>query len=131
MGLNHIKILVVDDSSVMRKMIKHELAKLGVQFDDAADGELAWTRLVQSPEEFKVVLSDVNMPNLNGIELLRRIRGDERFKELPVVMLTSETDHEIVAAARSLGVSAYLNKPLQTAELVKVLARMMVKAAAL
>jgi AmiR/NasT family two-component response regulator len=46
-------------------------------------------------------------------------------------MLTSETDHEIVAAARSLGVSAYLNKPLQTAELVKVLARMMVKAAAL
>ena len=131
MGLNHIKILVVDDSSVMRKMIKHELAKLGVQFDDAADGELAWTRLVQSPEEFKVVLSDVNMPNLNGIELLRRIRGDERFKELPVVMLTSETDHEIVTAARSLGVSAYLNKPLQTAELVKVLARMMVKAAAL
>ena len=131
MGLNHIKILVVDDSSVMRKMIKHELAKLGVQFDDAADGELAWTRLVQSPEEFKVVLSDVNMPNLNGIELLRRIRGDERFKELPVVMLTSETDHEIVTAARALGVSAYLNKPLQTAELVKVLARMMVKAAAL
>lgn len=131
MGLNHIKILVVDDSSVMRKMIKHELEKLGVQFEDAADGELAWTRLVQSPDEFKVVLSDVNMPNLNGIELLRRIRGNERFKELPVVMLTSETDREIVDAARSLGVSAYLNKPLQTAELMKVLARMMVKAAAL
>ncbi len=131
MDLNHIKILVVDDSGVMRKMIKHELGKLGVQFDEAADGELAWNRLVQSPQEFKVVLSDVNMPNLNGIELLRRIRGDERFKDLPVVMLTSETDQSIIEAANQLGISAYLNKPLQTAELMKVLARMMVKAAAL
>ncbi len=131
MDLSTIKILVVDDSSTMRMIIRKELKSIGVTFEEAADGQLAWNRLCEQPNDFKVVLSDVNMPNMNGIELLKKIRSDQRFKELPVVMLTSETEESIVKAAHELGITGYLNKPLKTPELVKVLARMMVKAAAL
>ena len=95
MDLSTIKILVVDDSSTMRMIIRKELKSIGVNFEEAADGEIAWNRLCEQPNEFKVVLSDVNMPNMNGIELLRKIRSDHRFNGLPVVMLTSETEESI------------------------------------
>jgi two-component system chemotaxis response regulator CheY len=109
-------ILIVDDSQTMRRMIMASLRELGdVRFDEASSGLEAIERLAVAPID--LVLLDLNMPDVHGIEVLRFVRSHERFRELPVVVLTTRGDDESRDAALGEGATRYLTKPFQPATL--------------
>lgn len=107
-----IPILIVDDFSTMRRIVKNCLKQLG--FDnvtEADDGQTAWTKLQSAETEFKLIISDWNMPNMMGIDLLKAVRGDERFKKIPFIMVTAEGQKDNIIEAAKAGVSNYVIKP--------------------
>jgi two-component system chemotaxis response regulator CheY len=106
----HMPILIVDDFSTMRQIVKKSLKQLG--FDnvtEAVDGADALKKL--QSEEFKFIISDWNMPNMMGIELLRAVRGDDKLKNLPFLMVTAEAQKDNILEAAKAGVSQYIIKP--------------------
>jgi len=114
-----IKILVVDDMAAMRKILKTLLAQLGYKnVDEAEDGKQALEILKQNPDKYGLVITDWNMPNMTGIELVQAIRNDEKLKHLPILMVTAEAKKENVLAAIKAGVNNYIVKPF-TAETLK------------
>ncbi|MEJ1098699.1 MULTISPECIES: chemotaxis response regulator CheY [unclassified Pseudoxanthomonas] len=105
-----MRILIVDDFSTMRRIIKNLLNDLGyTNTSEAEDGNSALTVLAQAPFDF--VVTDWNMPGMTGIELLRAIRADDRFKALPVLMVTAEAKREQIIEAAQAGVNGYIIKP--------------------
>ncbi len=105
-------ILIVDDSSTMRKIISRSLRQAGLDFGDiyeAGDGQEAL--VVLEKESIDIVLSDINMPNMNGIELLREKRNRPAVKDIPVLMISTETGEDIIGEAKSLGAVGALKKP--------------------
>ena len=109
-------ILVVDDSPTMRRMIMASLRDLGdVGFDQAGSGLEAIERLSLAPVDLMVL--DLNMPDVHGFEVLRFVRMHERFRSLPVVVLTTRSDDESRATALAEGATRYLTKPFQPAAL--------------
>lgn len=113
------RILVVDDMLTMRKLVSKVCKELGfTDITEAADGALAWQAINSASPPIGLVISDWNMPNCTGLDLLKRVRGDSRFGTLPFVMATAEAEqHQIVEAVKS-GVSNYVIKPF-TAEVLK------------
>ena len=110
-------ILVVDDSPTMRRMIVASLRDLGeVGFDQAGSGLEAIEHLALNPVD--LVVLDLNMPDVHGLEVLRFVRSHERFRELPVVILTTRGDDESRNAALRAGASKYLTKPFAPQALV-------------
>ena len=112
----NMKILVVDDFSTMRRIIKNLLKDLGfsnIQEDD--DGSTALPMLQQG--DFDFVVTDWNMPGMQGIDLLRAIRADDKLKHLPVLMVTAEAKKEQIVAAAQAGVNGYVVKPFTAATL--------------
>ena len=106
----NMSILIVDDFSTMRRIVKSCLKQLGFEnVTEAEDGAAALEKLQQG--EFKFVISDWNMPNMMGIDLLRAVRGDQKLKTLPFLMVTAETHKENVLEAARAGVSNYITKP--------------------
>lgn len=119
-GLNSVSrdipILVVDDFSTMRRIVKTCLKQLGFEnIQEAEDGQVALSKLQSS--EFKLVVSDWNMPNMMGIDLLRAVRGDEKLKAIPFLMVTAEAQKENVLEAAKAGVSNYIVKPFTADQL--------------
>ena len=111
-------ILVVDDFSTMRRILKTCLRQLGFEnITEAEDGKIALDKLHNS--EFKLVISDWNMPNMMGIDLLKAVRADEKLKAMPFVLVTAEGQKENVIEAAKAGVSNYVVKPF-TAETLQV-----------
>jgi len=105
-----IPILVADDFKSMRSLIKTILRKLGfVRIYEANDGVEAWNFL--KTDQVELIISDWNMPNMQGIELLRQVRADEKLKHLPFLMVTAEGQKENVIEAVKAGVSGYIVKP--------------------
>ena len=110
----NMTILVVDDFSTMRRIIKNILRQLGFSnIHEADDGTTAWETLNKTKIDF--VISDWNMPNMPGIELLRKVRGSEEFANLPFLMVTAEAQQENIIEAVQAKVSNYIVKPI-TAE---------------
>jgi len=108
-----IKILVVDDFQSMRSLIKNILRNLGFNKTyEAGDGTTAWTIL--NEEEIDLVISDWNMPQMKGIDLLRKVRAAEEFEDLPFLMVTAEGLKENVLEALKAGVSGYIVKPFSS-----------------
>lgn len=109
------RILVIDDMKVMRSLIKGQLRTLNYQnISEAENGEEAFKILEQNHSvntPIQVVLSDWNMPVMSGLELLKKVREDARFKNLPFIMITAEGELEQVKSAAELGVSSYIRKP--------------------
>ncbi|WP_024788269.1 MULTISPECIES: chemotaxis response regulator CheY [unclassified Lebetimonas] len=106
-----MKILVVDDSSTMRRIIQNTLARLGYKdVIQAGDGIEAWDALQSNPD-IRVVITDWNMPNMNGLELVKKIRAEERYKSLPIIMVTTEGGKKEVITALKAGVNNYIVKP--------------------
>jgi len=121
-----LQILVVDDFKSMRSLIKTLLRKLGfTNVFEANDGAEAWGILQQ--EKIELVISDWNMPEMPGIELLRKIRSEERFKDLPFLMVTAEGLKENVVQAIQAGVSGYIVKPFSPAALEDKLQKIFAK----
>lgn len=112
----NMKILVVDDFSTMRRIIKNLLKDLGfTSIQEADDGNTALPMLQQGGFDF--VVTDWNMPGMQGIDLLRAIRSDEKLKHLPVLMVTAEAKKEQIVAAAQAGVNGYVVKPFTAATL--------------
>jgi len=111
-----IKILVVDDFSTMRRIVRNLLKELGyVNVDEAEDGAVALQKLQGGGFDF--VVSDWNMPNMDGLQLLQAVRADPALKHLPVLMITAEAKKENIIAAAQSGASGYIVKPFTAATL--------------
>lgn len=105
------KILIADDMTTMRKIVIKTCKDLGFSnFIEAADGQIAWQRLNENPD-VGFVISDWNMPNCTGLDLLKRVRADGRFKVLPFMLVTAENEAAQVAEAIKAGVDGYVVKP--------------------
>ncbi len=113
----NIKILIVDDFSTMRRIIKNLLRDLGYNNTfEADDGSTAWPMLESG--DFDFVITDWNMPIMQGIDLLRKIRADAKLKSLPVLMVTAEAKRDQIIIAAQAGVNGYIVKPF-TADTLK------------
>ena len=111
-----LKFLVVDDFSTMRRIVRNLLKELGFSnVDEAEDGVAALHKLKSGTFDF--VVSDWNMPNMTGIDLLRAIRADAALKHLPVLMITAEAKKENIVEAAQAGASGYVVKPFTAATL--------------
>ncbi|MDP2795665.1 MAG: chemotaxis response regulator CheY [Sulfurisoma sp.] len=122
-----LKILVVDDFSTMRRIVRNLLKELGLtNVDEAEDGAVAWQKLQGGGFDF--VVSDWNMPNMDGLTLLQTIRADANLRTLPVLMITAEAKKENIIAAAQAGASGYIVKPFTAAtlneKLVKIFEKM-------
>jgi two-component system chemotaxis response regulator CheY len=112
-----LPILVVDDFATMRRIVRRLLRDLGFNnIDEAEDGVQALQKLRNRPFDF--VVSDWNMPNMQGIDLLRAIRADPQIRHLPVLMVTAEAKRENILETAQAGVNGYIVKPF-TAEIEK------------
>lgn len=105
-------VLIVDDSSTMRKIVTRCLRQAGIAFSkilEAGDGQEALQIL--SAEKVDLVLSDINMPNMNGIEFLKAKSENDAIKDIPVVMISTETGADIIGEARKHGAKGSIKKP--------------------
>ncbi|MBN2895304.1 MAG: chemotaxis response regulator CheY [Campylobacterales bacterium] len=106
-----MKLVVVDDSSTMRRIIKNTLSRLG--YNDVLEGEdgvQGWNVLDTNPD-IGMLITDWNMPEMNGLELVKKVRADARFKDLPIIMVTTEGGKAEVITALKAGVNNYIVKP--------------------
>ena len=114
------RFLVVDDFSTMRRIVRNLLKELGfANVDEAEDGAVALQKLKSSPFDF--VVTDWNMPNMDGLTLLQNIRRTPELKHLPVLMITAEAKKENIIAAAQAGASGYVVKPFTAATLAEKL----------
>jgi len=106
-----LKLLVVDDSSTMRRIIKNTLARLGYKdILEGEDGVQGWAQMDKNPD-IDMLITDWNMPEMNGLELVKKVRADARFKDTPIIMVTTEGGKSEVITALKAGVNNYIVKP--------------------
>jgi two-component system chemotaxis response regulator CheY len=106
----NMKILVVDDFQTMRRIIRNYLRQLGFNnVEEAEDGDVALEKLNEG--QFDFVITDWNMPKMTGIDLLKKIRAENNFKNIPVLIITAEAEKENVVQAAQAGVNDYIVKP--------------------
>lgn len=118
-------ILVAEDTKAMRRLEVMFLRKVGANVEEAEDGEEALTKLhapATAGLPFHLLVMDINMPRLNGLELLKSMRGDPALKETPAIVVSSEAERKMVTGCAALGVSGYLVKPIQTKTLRETVA---------
>ncbi|HMV56411.1 MAG TPA: chemotaxis response regulator CheY [Nitrospira sp.] len=121
-----IKFLVVDDFSTMRRIVRNLLKELGfTNVEEAEDGAVALQKLQGGGFDF--VVSDWNMPNMDGLTLLQSVRADPALKHLPVLMITAEAKKENIIAAAQAGASGYIVKPFTAATLNEKLVKIFEK----
>ena len=127
--LSQMKFLVVDDFSTMRRIVRGLLKEMGMNHaDEAEDGAIALHMLKNNKYDF--VVSDINMPNMNGFELLKAIKADPDLKSLPVLMVTAEARKEDIVLAVQSGAAGYIVKPFTKATLEDKVIKIMQKRAA-
>ena len=124
-----LKFLIVDDFSTMRRIVSNLLKEAGfANADEAEDGVVALQKLRGGAFDF--VVSDINMPNMTGFELLTQIRADAQLKALPVLMITAEARKEDIVLAAQSGAAGYIVKPFTKATLEEKVQKIMQKLAA-
>lgn len=116
-------ILAVDDSASMRQMVSFTLKNAGFNVVEAVDGQDAWEKAGKN--DFNLVLTDQNMPRLDGIGLTRRLRGLPQYRSTPILILTTESGDEMKRAGREAGATGWLVKPFDPAKLIEVIRRVM------
>ena len=112
-----MKILAVDDSMLIRRLVASAASVLGAECVLAEDGVIGLSQLEADPSGFSLVCLDWNMPNMNGLDFLKHIRADDRWKELPVLMLTTEGSRDAIITAIKAGATAYMTKPFYEKDL--------------
>lgn len=112
-------ILAVDDSASMRQMVSFTLKSAGYHVVEAVDGQDAYEKSAQA--RFDLVLTDQNMPRLDGIGLTRRLRETTQFKTTPILILTTESSDQMKQAGRAAGATGWLVKPFDPARLIEVI----------
>jgi len=110
-------VLIVEDVAIMRKMISNYLKKIGIEnILEAEDGLIALKMLKSN--KINTVLLDLIMPNMDGIQLLKSIRNNDVLKDLPVIIISSDTSKKTKEKINALGVSDYINKPFTEEEII-------------
>ncbi len=124
-----LKFLIVDDFSTMRRIVRGLLKEMGCHnADEAEDGAIALSMLKN--QKFDFVVSDINMPNMNGFELLSAVKADPALKHLPVLMVTAEARKEDIVRAAQSGAAGYIVKPFTKATLEEKVQKILQKMAA-
>jgi two-component system chemotaxis response regulator CheY len=124
-----LRFLIVDDFSTMRRIVRSLLKEMGYHnADEAEDGLAAMAKL--RSQSFDFVVSDINMPNMNGFELLQAIKADDGLKHLPVLMVTAEARKEDIVQAAQSGAAGYIVKPFTKATLEEKIGKIMQRCAA-
>jgi two-component system chemotaxis response regulator CheY len=114
-----VKILSVDDSAIIRKIIRSGVELLDYELVEAADGMEALTILEQSGEEILLILLDWNMPGMDGLVFLEKVKNTAALKHIPIMMVTTESEKENIIRAIQAGAINYLVKPFTIEELMK------------
>ncbi len=112
-------ILAVDDSASMRQMVSFTLKSAGYQVVEAVDGQDAWEKA--SSRNFDLVLTDQNMPRMDGISLVKKLRENPKFKATPILILTTESSDTMKQAGRAAGATGWLVKPFDPTKLIEVI----------
>ncbi len=119
-------ILVVEDSPTMRQLISFAMRRIPEsKVIEATDGVDALKKL--SSEKADIILADINMPVMDGLKLVSLVRGSSEFRDIPIIIITTEGAEEDRKKAMDLGADAYLSKPIQTQELIKLVTRQLDK----
>ena len=120
--------LVVEDSTPMREMMVEALSRVeGLATVEAADGLDALRKIAK--QQFDIILTDINMPILDGLKLVKRLRSDEKYRAVPVIIVTTEAADEDRQRPLALGANAYLTKPVKAAEVAALVAQLLVPGA--
>ena len=117
------RIMTVDDSSTFRKVLGHSLRSAGYEVVEAAHGEEALEELEGAPVD--MVITDITMPGMSGIELIREIRARRRYATLPVVVLSTVDEEEKLREGREAGAAGWITKPFQPEDLLSVVSRLL------
>ncbi len=119
------QILTVDDSVSMRQMITFTLKGAGYDVVEAVDGNDAVARLSAGPSRIHMIITDLNMPNMDGIELIRYVRANSTYRFIPIVMLTTESQEAKKQEARSAGATGWITKPFRSDQLLAVVKKVL------
>lgn len=112
-------ILAVDDSATMRQMVSFTLKNAGYQVTEAVDGQDAWEKA--DGKEYALVLTDQNMPRMDGISLTKKLRAHPKFQQTPILILTTESSDQMKQAGKAAGATGWLVKPFDPAKLIEVI----------
>ena len=116
--MKKIRVLIVDDSSVMRKIVERSLRQAGLELEEVLEANNGVEALAQLRQKrVELILSDINMPTMDGLELVRQLQTVENAKGVPVVMITTEGGESHVVQAISCGACAYIRKPFTPEEI--------------
>jgi two-component system, chemotaxis family, chemotaxis protein CheY len=125
---SEMKFLIVDDFSTMRRIVRGLLKEMGCNnAEEAEDGQVALNMLKSG--KFDFVVSDINMPNMNGFDLLKAVKADDAIKHLPVLMVTAEARKEDIVLAAQSGAAGYIVKPFTKATLEEKVQKILQKLA--
>lgn len=111
------KVLIVDDSKTIRQQVSFTLSKVGFSVVEAEDGQDGINKLTANPD-VAMIISDVNMPNMNGIEMVEAIKTAGKHGAIPIVMLTTEGSSELIERAKAAGAKGWLVKPFKPDQLI-------------
>jgi two-component system, chemotaxis family, chemotaxis protein CheY len=129
MNTTELKFLIVDDFSTMRRIVRGLLKEMGCNnSDEAEDGAVALSMLKNNKYDF--VVSDINMPNMNGFDLLKAVKAEESLRHIPVLMVTAEARKEDIVLAAQSGAAGYIVKPFTKATLEEKVTKILQKLAA-
>ena len=127
--LTNLKFLIVDDFSTMRRIVRSLLKEMGCNnADEAEDGQVALQML--KAQKYDFVVSDINMPIMNGFDLLKAVKADEQLRHLPVLMVTAEARKEDILMAAQSGAAGYIVKPFTKTTLEEKVLKILQKVAA-
>lgn len=118
-----IRVLTVDDSASMRALLRSALSSRGYQVSQAEDGVAALEWLADNGSDIDVIVTDINMPRMDGFGLIEALRGQSRFRECPILVLSTESSDEKKARARSAGATGWIVKPFDADKLDTALRR--------
>lgn len=107
------RVLIVDDSAMIRMQVARALSEKDCEVIMATDGQDAWEKLQEAAEHPNLMVCDVNMPRMNGIELLEQMREGGAYGDIPILMLTTEGQPELIRRAKQLGAKGWLVKPFR------------------
>jgi two-component system chemotaxis response regulator CheY len=122
-GMMSKRILIVDDSASMRQMINFTLSAAGYDVSEAEDGMDALKKM--NGEPVHMIIADINMPNMDGIELTRKIRTHADYKFIPIIILTTESQSSLKQEGKSAGATGWIVKPFSPEQLISVVKKVL------
>ena len=119
------RILIVEDSAMVRITVKRTLLSVDFGVEEAKDGQEGLDKAIQSDPPFDLILTDLNMPNMDGLTMIQKLRETQSYADTPIVMLTTESGEEKKSIGHNSGISAWLVKPFEPDALIETVGGML------